>query len=106
MPNIRSTGLVFSLSAALLVGAFACAPPPPPGAVFVARRPPDDRVEVVGVAPGPGYVWIAGNWRWERGDYVWGPGHWAVAERGYHRWEPGHWRHARGGWYWIDGRWS
>ena len=31
--------------------------------------PPPPRVEVYGVAPGPGVVWIGGYWRWVGSDY-------------------------------------
>src|SRR5438034_3412584 len=30
------------------------------------------------VAPGPGYVWTRGYWRWTGADYVWVPGSWVV----------------------------
>ena len=86
--------------------AIACASnPPPENAIYVERRPPPERVEVIGTAPGPGYVWLRGYWRWGAGDYAWQSGRWAVAERGYRRWEPGQWRHGRRGYYWVEGRW-
>jgi YXWGXW repeat-containing protein len=95
---------LLSLAALLGLGA-ACAPNPPPGAMYVERRPPPVRVEVIGVAPGPGFIWIGGFWRWGGGQYVWVPGRWAARERGYHHWNPGRWRHTRRGWYWVEGRW-
>jgi hypothetical protein len=33
------------------------------------------------VAPGPGYVWASGYWRWTGADYVWVPGSWIVRPR-------------------------
>ncbi len=85
----------------------ACVPPPPPGAVFVRVAPPRARVEVIGVAPGPGYVWIAGYHAWRGGAYVWVPGRWErPPEPRYHRWVPGHWREHRNGWYWVEGHWN
>lgn len=87
------------------VAATGCVPLPPPGVILVTRRPPGDRVELMGVAPGPGYVWAGGYWRWDGGDYGWVPGHWVLAERGHERWVPGRWRHARGGWYYVEGYW-
>lgn len=103
----RSTLLLSLALGITAVGTSACLPPPPMGAVVVERRPPADRVEVIGVAPTPGYVWIAGYWGWEGGrrDYVWVPGRWSAVERGRRGWVPGRWRHGRGGWFWIDGHW-
>ena len=31
------------------------------------------RMEDTGVAPGPGFVWIGGYWRWAGNDYAWTP---------------------------------
>ena len=88
-----------------LVTALGCLPPPPPGRVVVVRHPPPVRVERMGRAPGHGFVWIAGHWRWYRGDFDWVPGHWIRVPHGHSRWERGYWRHVRGGWVWIEGRW-
>ncbi len=43
--------------------------------VYVEQAPPSPQVETIFVAPGPGYVWIAGEWEW-RGRWVWVGGHW------------------------------
>lgn len=44
-------------------------------AVIVERGVmPAARVEVIPVAPGAGYNWVAGHWAW-RGRWVWIPGH-------------------------------
>ncbi|AZC19651.1 MULTISPECIES: YXWGXW repeat-containing protein [Pseudomonas] len=40
------------------------------------RRPPPPIVEVVPVAPAPGYHWVAGHYRWRADQWVWVPGHW------------------------------
>ncbi len=90
-----------TLTAAVL----ACAPLPPPGAVVVAGPPPPRRVEVVGVAPGMGYVWIAGHWTWQSNAYVWVDGRWQQPPRPRARWTPGHWVHSRRGYFWIEGHW-
>lgn len=74
--------------------------------VYAERRPPPERVEYIGVAPGPDFVWVAGYWQWRGNDYRWVHGRWVPLERGYRRWVPGHWNHKRGRWYWVDGRWS
>ena len=72
---------------------------------IVTVAPPPAPVETVLIAPGPGYVWIGGEWIWN-GRWIWVAGHWRVppyphsvwihgswtsGPRGYHR-EPGHWR--------------
>lgn len=78
----------------------------PAGVEFAVRAPPRERVEVRGVAPGPGYYWINGNYAWRGGDYVWISGRWdRPPQATYRRWEAGHWVHARQGWYWVEGRW-
>jgi hypothetical protein len=38
-------------------------------------RPP---VIVETYDPVPGYVWVAGNWRWGGAEWVWVPGYWSV----------------------------
>ncbi len=40
--------------------------------VVVARTPPAVRVEAQTVAPGTGYSWTRGYWRWTGSDYVLG----------------------------------
>jgi hypothetical protein len=49
--------------------------------VLVTRPPPLVRVETQTVAPGPGYAWTTGYWRWTGTDYVWVPGSWVVRPR-------------------------
>jgi hypothetical protein len=44
------------------------------GVVMVAPPPP--RVEVMGEAPQPGYVWIGGYWNWVGDRHTWVAGHW------------------------------
>ncbi|MGV8918908.1 MAG: YXWGXW repeat-containing protein [Pseudomonas sp.] len=39
------------------------------------RRPPP-LVEVVPLAPAPGYQWVGGHYRWRANQWVWIPGHW------------------------------
>ncbi|HYB70069.1 MAG TPA: YXWGXW repeat-containing protein [Candidatus Bathyarchaeia archaeon] len=70
-------------------------PPPPPPA----------RVEVVPVAPGPGFVWVPGHWAWRRDHYVWAPGHWAVPTQPGYVWVPGGWVAQGGGYVWVEGHW-
>lgn len=70
----------------------------------VPMAPPPPVVEVMGVAPMAGYIWIGGYWNWGGARYVWVPGRWAPPRPGYvwvpHRWEPmgNHWVHRGGEW--------
>ena len=91
--------------AAALLGVGACASGPRGERVYVAAAPPVERVEVIGAAPGPTYVWVPGHWNWDTRTYMWMPGRWVVPDRGYRAWRPGHWAHDRRGWYWVEGHW-
>jgi hypothetical protein len=58
-----------------------------------------------GPAPFAGAVWIAPEWRWQRGRYVHVPGYWTPPRRHYRTWVPGHWQYKRRGYCWVPGRW-
>jgi hypothetical protein len=47
-----------------------------PGEVVVTEEPPAPIYETVGIAPGPGYLWIGGYYHWN-GRWVWYRGHYA-----------------------------
>jgi hypothetical protein len=74
--------------------------------VLVTRPPPPVRVETQTVAPGSGYVWTTGYWRWTGTDYVWVPGSWVVRPRLAAVWVAGHWVRRPGGWVWNAGHWQ
>lgn len=95
------------IGAGLLLAGLSCAPQPEVGvdAVFIDRRPPRDRIEVVGVAPGRGMVWRRGHWGWMGGDYSWVPGSWIAVAPSHRSWAPGRWVHTRRGWYFVEGHW-
>ena len=78
------------------------APPQQQPAVVV--QPPPVRVEVVPVAPGPGYVWVNGYWSWN-GAWFWVPGRYVFPPRAHVVWVPGVWIHERHGWRWHHGHW-
>src|ERR671918_49333 len=59
--------------------------------VLVTRTPPAIRVETQTVAPGPGYVWTRGHWRWTGTTYVWVAGSWVVRPRVAAVWVEGQW---------------
>lgn len=88
---------------ALLFVTAACATPS--GRVYLRVGPPAPIVERRIEAPGPGYIWQPGYYRWDGREYRWVPGRYELAPRPRATWVPGHWAHDRGGWYWIDGRW-
>jgi hypothetical protein len=97
-------GLVILASA--MVG--GCVVAPAPGYYsggYVAVAPPPPQVEVYGVPPAPGYVWLGGYWNWVGGRHVWVAGHWGPGRPGYH-WVPHTWVHAGGGWRMSRGHWA
>ncbi len=74
--------------------------------VLVTEAPPPVRVETRTVAPGPGYVWTNGYWRWTGARYEWVPGSWIVRPRTTAVWMEGHWERRPGGWVWVAGHWQ
>ena len=96
--------------AALALGAVlsACAPG---GGYYAGVRygPPPPRYGVIGVAPGPGYVWTDGYWDWRGGGWAWAPGRWARPPYPHARWAPGYWEerreHGRRGYRFHRGYW-
>ena len=70
------------------------APPPPP--------PP---TEVVVAAPGPGYVWVGGDWSWSGVSWVWIGGHWAYPPHAHAVWVGPRWEHGPYGWHHEPGHW-
>ena len=94
------------LLAGALLGGCVVAPAPRPyyGGAIVTVAPPAPQVEVVGVAPTPGYVWFGGYWDWVEGRHVWHAGYWGPGRPGYH-WVPHTWVRAGGGWRMAPGHW-
>lgn len=73
--------------------------------VYVQSPPPPPRVETVVVAPGPGYVWVGGEWVWNLG-WVWVGGHWAYPPRPHTVWVSTTWSHHHSrGWHRSPGHW-
>lgn len=76
--------------------------------VAVRTPPPMPRplaFGVVGVAPGPGYVWVNGYHDWRVNRYVWVPGAWLRPPRPRAVWVPGRFVPRGGGYVWFGGRW-
>ena len=71
---------------------------------YVAVAPPPPPVETVVVAPGPGYVWVDGEWLWN-GRWVWVGGHWLVPPRPHAVWVRGYWGRGPRGYFRVGGHW-
>lgn len=103
--NSRKNPLAWGLVAALVAAGIGCGGYLASGdVVYASYAPPPERVEIVGPAPGPGYLWIDGYWRWGGASYDWVPGQWIVVEQGRH-WQRGRWHHNRNGWFYLEGHW-
>jgi hypothetical protein len=103
--GVKAIAVMLALASVTLTG---CVVRPAPvyvegGPVMVAPPPP--QVEVVGVAPAPGLVWIGGYWNWVGGHHVWVAGRWDAPPPGYHVWVPHRWVPYRGGWRLQRGHW-
>jgi hypothetical protein len=72
---------------------------------YIMVAPPAPRVEVIGVPPYSGQVWIGGAWFWEGGRHAWHPGHWDAPRPG-HSWTPHRWEHDGRSWHFREGRWD
>ncbi|MBV9505487.1 MAG: YXWGXW repeat-containing protein [Acidobacteriia bacterium] len=72
---------------------------------YVSYAPPAPQYGVVGVAPGPGFVWTEGYWGWQGGRYAWVPGRWARPPRARAAWVAPEWRHEGRGWRFHQGHW-
>jgi hypothetical protein len=83
----------------------ATAPLPPTTTVVEGTPPPPaSPPETVVVAPGPGYVWIGGEWVWN-GRWVWASGHWAYPPYPHAVWVSGYWWRDYHGWHRAPGYW-
>lgn len=100
----RALALVLATAS---LGACVVAPARPyyGGGAYVTVEPPAPRVEVIGVAPAPGYLWIGGYWGWNGGRHEWVPGRWEAPRPGY-RWVPHAWVREGGGWRMHEGHWE
>ncbi len=76
----------------------------PATAVVVSQPPPPPPVETFVVAPGPGYVWIAGEWAWN-GRWIWVAGHWGYPPYAHAVWVRGYWYQGSHGWCRAAGHW-
>jgi hypothetical protein len=73
--------------------------------VVIRVGPPRPIVETRVVAPGPGYVWIAGYHRWNGAAYAWVPGRWELPPRPHAHWVAHRYVHRHDGWVLVEGHW-
>jgi hypothetical protein len=101
----RAGLIVVALASVSLTACVVTARPAYYGGGVVTVAPPEPQVEVVGVAPAPGYVWFGGYWNWVGGRHVWVGGHWGAGRPGYH-WVAHRWVGAGGGYRLAPGHWE
>ncbi len=77
---------------------------PPAREVIVSVPPPPARVEHVVIAPGPGYVWVTGEWVWT-GRWNWIPGRWMLPPHPHAHWVPPTWSRGPHGYHRHGGHW-
>ncbi len=83
----------------------ATANSPAATSTVVENAPPPPQTDVVVAAPGPDYVWAAGEWEWLGGGWVWVGGHWILPPYPHAVWIHGGWYRGGGGWYYRRGYW-
>lgn len=83
-------------------GIMAAAPVMPAPPAYVQAAPP---AAPAAVSPGPGYVWVGGEWVWN-GGWIWVAGHWAYPPYPQAVWVTGRCWHDAAGWHSIPGHWG
>lgn len=71
---------------------------------YIQQAPPPPPAETLVVAPGPGYVWIGGEWVWN-GGWFWVGAHWAYPPYPHAVWVSGRCWHDDHGWHNTRGHW-
>ncbi|MEO6290397.1 MAG: hypothetical protein ABIO76_10770 [Ginsengibacter sp.] len=92
---------LLGMLAATLIFLAGCGP-----SAVVVRTRPQPPVYVRPMAPGPGYIWVEGDWIRRGRYYNYRKGHWVAQSPRYRQYKPGRWQQRRSGWYWIPGRWN
>jgi TonB family protein len=76
------------------------------GARCVEEAPPPPKVEVIGIPPEPGYIWMPGYYvHYAKTGYQWNDGQWESPRPGYH-WNAPHWDQFRSKWVFVAGVWA
>jgi outer membrane lipoprotein SlyB len=77
----------------------------PTTTTVVQEAPPAPLQETVVVAsPGPGYIWVGGEWVWN-GRWFWRAGYWGYPPYSRAVWISGGWHQGQRGWYHSPGHW-
>ncbi len=92
---------LLGILAATLIFLAGCGP-----SAVVVRTQPQPPVYVRPIAPGPGYIWVDGDWIHHGRHYNYRKGYWLAPSTRYRQYRPGRWQQRRNGWYWIPGRWN
>ncbi|HLA59038.1 MAG TPA: hypothetical protein VK622_09770, partial [Puia sp.] len=71
---------------------------------YVTGRPADVTYVRPG-SPGPGYVWIDGEWEYYGNNYHWRNGSWQQPREG-RAWKSGYWENNKRGYRWHKGGWQ
>jgi WXXGXW repeat (2 copies) len=114
--SIRTSGTCLRLAGGLgLLALAGLAAPSLPASPMLAdisinigvEGPPPPRHEVIiGVRPGPDYIWVGGFWDGSPGHYTWVGGHWDRPPHGHAQWYAPHWDKDRDGhWHQTRGEW-
>jgi outer membrane lipoprotein SlyB len=78
---------------------------PDVSAVVTQQAPPPAPADVQVVAPGPGYVWVNGEWTWSGVGWVWVGGHWGYPPYAQAVWMSAYRWHDAYGWHYRRGYW-
>jgi len=106
--NVRRNWKSKLLAVALAFSAFAACTAPAMAqiSVTIGRTPPPLRYEARPAMPGPGYAWVDGYWRVDRGRYVWAPGVWQRPPYEGAYWNHPHYDRYPDGWHYHEGHWD
>jgi hypothetical protein len=93
------------IGALALAGAVMTACAGGSGGYYARYGPPAPRYRVVGVAPGPGYVWTDGYWNLHNRRWTWVDGRWVRPPRHGATWVAPRWQQRGERWEFHRGYW-
>lgn len=76
----------------------------PASSMVIEQAPPPPPADLVLAAPGPDYVWVAGEYEWN-GRWIWVGGHWGFPPHPHAVWVAGRAWRDRYGWHHERGYW-